>query len=196
MMFQPQVQKVIDKVDVLRREVDDHWQIPSDEAMVLAQLVRARGCRSACEIGTSYGFSTLHLAAAVRGNGGGLGGRLHAIEAEPRKVEETTKHLKEAGLSDAVTVHEGRAQQVLADLKPERPFEFVFLDAVKEECFEYLQRITPYLADRCVIATDNTDTHWKELSKFVLHLRGMDHATSCNVSIGNGFELTVVDRSS
>lgn len=190
MMFEPQVQKAIDHVDVLRRQVDDHWQIPADEAMVLAQLIRVGRCRSVCEIGTSYGFSTLHLAAAARRQGG----HVHAAEADPVKVEATTKHLTEAGLGDAVTLHHGRAQDVLRDLQPEHPFDFVFIDAVKKECMDYLRAVTPHLADHCVIATDNTDTHWEELADFVRHLRSMESANSCNVSVGNGFELTVLSR--
>jgi predicted O-methyltransferase YrrM len=39
-------------------------RVPAEEARVLAQIVRAARCRSICEIGTSYGFSTLHLTAA------------------------------------------------------------------------------------------------------------------------------------
>ncbi len=69
-MFSESVRVVIDRVDRLRDQVDDHWQIPRDEAMVLAQLVRVGRCVSICEIGTSYGFSTLHLAAAASEHGG------------------------------------------------------------------------------------------------------------------------------
>ena len=39
-MFPEPVQRVIDQVDQLRQQVDDHWQIPADEAALLAQLVR------------------------------------------------------------------------------------------------------------------------------------------------------------
>ena len=112
----------------LRDEVDDHWQIPRDEAMVLAQLVRIGRCRSICEIGTSYGFSTLHLAAAASEHGG----RVHSIDADPKKVKAAGESMKEAGLAEVVTLHEGDARAVLAGLKPQPPFDFVFIDATKD----------------------------------------------------------------
>ena len=80
-MFTESVQAVIDRVDRLRTEVDDHWQIPRDEALVLAQLVGIGRCVSICEIGTSYGFSTLHLAAAAQRNGG----HVHTIDMDRRR---------------------------------------------------------------------------------------------------------------
>ena len=55
-MFSDRVRVVIDRVDRLRDQVEDHWQIPRDEALVLAQLVRIGRCISICEIGTSYVF--------------------------------------------------------------------------------------------------------------------------------------------
>ena len=64
-MFDAKVQAVIDQVDRLRDQVDDHWQIPAEEALLLAQLVRLHRAVSLVEIGVSYGFSTLHLAAAA-----------------------------------------------------------------------------------------------------------------------------------
>jgi hypothetical protein len=50
-MFSERIQTVIDRVDRLRDQVDDHWQIPADEARVLAQLISIGGCVSICEIG-------------------------------------------------------------------------------------------------------------------------------------------------
>ena len=104
-MFSERVQGVIDRVDRLRDQVDDHWQIPRDEAMLLAQLVRIGRCISICEIGTSYGFSTLHLAAAASEHGG----RVHSIDADPKKVKAASESLTAAGLADVVTLHQGDA---------------------------------------------------------------------------------------
>jgi len=186
-MFTPRVQAVIDKVDHLRHEVDDHWQIPRDEAELLAQLVRIGRCESICEIGTSYGFSSLHLTAAMIEVGGG---HLHTMDIDPRKVHAATAHLAEAGLADHVTVHKGDARDVLTALDPDRPFDFVFIDAVKEQSFDYLHAVRPHLADRAILVTDNTTTHAEALSEFVAHLRGMHDVCSSHVPVGNGFELT------
>ncbi len=186
-MFPPDVQSVIDRVDALRHEVTDHWQIPADEARVLAQLVRAARCRSVFEIGTSYGFSTLHLAAAGRD----VGGHVHSVDPEAYKTEAASRHLREAGLAEHVTLHTADAQDVLPSVEPDAPFDLAFIDAKKSECFDYLARLWPKLAPHCLIATDNTDTHWEELRPFVEHLHGLDGCVGANVPVGNGFDLTV-----
>lgn len=189
-MFSSEVQAVIDRVDALRDQVDDHWQIPAAEGLILAQIVRAGRCESICEIGTSYGFSTLHLAAAARANGG----HVHTIDIDPRKTQAATASLRDAGLLDVVTLHTGKAQDVLAELKPQRAIDFAFIDAWKDQSFEYLEALMPLLAKRATLITDNTSTHADELSDFVAHLRKLPGATGCSVDVGNGFEWTILDR--
>ncbi|CAN5888437.1 class I SAM-dependent methyltransferase [soil metagenome] len=187
-MFNERVRRVIEEVNRLRDQVDDHYQIPADEALVLAQLVRIGRCVSICEVGTSYGFSTLHFAAVAREQGG----RVHSIDNEPHKVEAARQHLEAAGLLDAVTFHLGDARDILPALTPAKPFDFVFLDAIKEQCREYLDALGTKLAPTCTIATDNTRTHPEELAPFVSYLRSISWLASCEVAVGNGFELTVL----
>ncbi|WP_406697042.1 class I SAM-dependent methyltransferase [Singulisphaera sp. Ch08] len=186
-MFPGQIQRVVDQVDRLRESVDDHWQIPRDEAALLTQLVRLGRCVSICEIGASYGFSTLHLAAAALENGG----HVHSLEQDPKKVAATTRHLKEAGLDGVATVHPGDARDTLEGMKPGLAFDFVFIDAQKSQSFEYLDAIWPLLAPTATIVTDNTTTHAEELASFVAHLRSRPGVVSCHVPVGNGFELTI-----
>ena len=93
-MFNDRINAVIDRVDALRDQVDDHWQIPRDEARLLAALVLGTRSASLCEIGTSYGFSTLHLAAAAAQNGG----HVHTIDINEKKHDAARRHLTEAGL--------------------------------------------------------------------------------------------------
>ena len=186
-MFPDSIEAVINRVDRLRAEVDDHYQIPRDEALLLAQLVGIGRCVSICEIGTSYGFSTLHLAAMAQRNGG----HVHTIDQDPKKVAAATANLRDAGLLEVVTVHQGDARELLATIQPNAPFDFVFIDATKEQSDAYLDLVLPKLAWRCILVTDNTSTHADELAPFVARLRSLAGFTSCGVTVGNGFELTV-----
>lgn len=188
MMFDDRVQGVIDKVNQLRDLVDDHWQVPVDEGLLLAQLVRLGGCKCICEIGTSYGFSSLHLAAAVGGNGGVL----HCFEISERKVAAARGHIEEAGLGDVVEFHLGDARAELKHFDPGSGYDFVFVDAVKEQSGEYLDALQGKLASRVTIATDNVLTHGEQTRDFVERLRGLDGASSCLVAVGNGLELTLL----
>jgi predicted O-methyltransferase YrrM len=186
-MFSERIQTVIERVDRLRAQVDDHWQIPADEALVLAQLISIGRCVSICEIGTSYGFSTLHLAAAARRHGG----YVHTIDQDPKKVAASSHNLRDAGLDDVVIMHQGDARQLITSIQPKTPFDFVFIDATKEQSDAYLDAVLPKLAPRCILVTDNTSTHAEELATFVKRLRSLPGFTSCAVTVGNGFELTV-----
>jgi len=186
-MFSEPIQAVIDRVDWLRTQVDDHWQIPRDEALLLAQLVSIGRCVSICEIGTSYGFSTLHLAAAARRHGG----HVYTIDQNPKKVAAASQNLRDAGLEDAVTIHQGDAREILTSIEPRALFDFAFIDATKEESDAYLDAVWPKLAPRCMLVTDNTTTHAALLALFVQRLRSLPGFTSCGVPVGNGFELTV-----
>ncbi|GAB4108477.1 MAG: hypothetical protein Kow00105_15670 [Phycisphaeraceae bacterium] len=189
-MFTETIERVIDRVDNLRHEVDDHWQIPRDEARLLAQIVRIGRFRSLCEIGVSYGFSTLHLSAAAREHGG----HVHAIDISDKKIRAATKNLSDAGLINHVTLYQGDARDVLKGIHPEQPFDFVFLDADKQQSPAYLDAVWDQLADRTVLVTDNTHTHPDELAGFLDALRSKPGVSSCDVPVGNGFELTVVTR--
>jgi len=186
-MFSSKIERVIDAVDRLREQVDDHYQIPRDEAAILAQIVRMGRCVSICEIGTSYGFSTLHLATATREHGG----HVHSLDMNPKKFAAATRHLTEAGLTDVVSLYQGDARELLRSLSPPTPFDFAFIDADKSQSFEYLDLLLPKLAPSYIIVTDNTTTHAQELASFVTRLRELPGVTSCQVPIGNGFELTV-----
>src|SRR5262245_29601034 len=119
-MFSETIQAVIDRVDRLRNEVDDHWQLPRDEATLLAHPVGIRRCGAICEIGMSDVVPMLPLAAAARRTGR----HAHPIDQDPRKVAAAMQNLRDAGLDAGVTLHQGDAREILASLRPATPFDF------------------------------------------------------------------------
>ena len=90
-------------------------------------LARSAQARTIVEFGTSFGISTLHLAAALRDNGGG---RLIGSEFEPSKIARALANLGAAGLSDLVEIREGDALQTLARDVPDL-IDFVLLNGAK-----------------------------------------------------------------
>src|SRR4051794_30359960 len=89
----------------------------------------ARGCRArtVVEFGTSFGISTLHLAAALRDNGGG---HLITSEFEPSKVARARDHLSAGGLIDLVEIRQGDALQTLSVDLPQT-VDLLLLDGAK-----------------------------------------------------------------
>lgn len=115
-------------------------------------LIRSAGARTAVEFGTSFGVSTLFLAAALRETGG----RLVTTEFIAEKSATARKNLAQAGLEDVVDFRVGDALESLRD-RPVRDVDFVFLDGEKSLYLDFLKLLEPSLKPGCVIATDNTD---------------------------------------
>lgn len=120
---------------------------------LLYMLGRATVARNIVEFGTSFGISTLHLAAALRDNGGG---RLIATEFEPSKIARAKTNLAEAGLSDLVDFREGDALQTLAEDLPET-IDLVLLDGAKALYADILDLLEPRLRPGAILIADNVD---------------------------------------
>src|SRR5947199_5506709 len=90
--------------------------ISRETGALLYMLARSSRARTIVEFGTSFGISTLHLAAALRDNGGG---RIISTEFEPTKVARARANLNAAGLDDLVEIRVGDALETLARDLPE-----------------------------------------------------------------------------
>jgi len=77
--------------------------VSRETGALLYMLARSSGARTIIEFGTSFGISTLHLAAALRDNGGG---RLITSEFEPSKAARARDNLKAGGVIDLVEIRE------------------------------------------------------------------------------------------
>jgi predicted O-methyltransferase YrrM len=142
-----------DYPDLYGRLKDVPLAISRETGALLYMLVRSGGMRSIVEFGTSFGISTLHLAAALRDNGGG---RLITSEFEPSKVARARDNLTAGGLIDLVEIREGDALQTLsADLPG--TIDLLLLDGAKALYPEILSLVESRLRPGAVIVADNAD---------------------------------------
>ncbi|WP_026873474.1 O-methyltransferase [Inquilinus limosus] len=121
--------------------------------VLLYMLARGCGARTIVEFGTSFGISTLHLAAALRDNGGG---RLITTEFEPSKVAQARENLTAGGLIDLVEIREGDALQTLGGDLPET-IDLLLLDGAKALYPEILSLVEGRLKPGAFIVADNAD---------------------------------------
>ncbi|HEX7303155.1 O-methyltransferase [Lentzea sp.] len=119
---------------------------------LLYGLVRSSRPETVVEFGTSFGISTLYLAAAVADNGRG---HVYGTEMSAEKVAKARANLDEAGLGGVVTVLPGDARRTLADLKG--PIGLVLLDGWKELCLPVLRDLEPRLAPGALVVADDID---------------------------------------
>jgi len=121
--------------------------------VLLYMLARSTRARTIVEFGTSFGISTLHLAAALRDNGGG---RLITSEFEPSKVARARQNLSAGGLIDLVEIREGDALQTLRSDLPET-IDLLLLDGAKSLYSDILDMLELRLKPGALIIADNAD---------------------------------------
>jgi predicted O-methyltransferase YrrM len=120
---------------------------------LLYMLARSTRATRIVEFGTSFGLSTICLAAALRDNGGG---RLITSEFEPTKVARAKANLAEAGLADLVVFREGDALLTLASGLPES-VDLLLLDGAKALYPDVLDLVAPRLRSGALILADNAN---------------------------------------
>ena len=127
--------------------------VSRETGALLYMLARSSGARTIVEFGTSFGISTLHLAAALRDNGGG---RLITSEFEPSKAARARHNLTAGGLIDLVEIREGDALQTLSVDLPET-IDLLLLDGAKSLYPEILNLVESRLRPGAIIVADNAD---------------------------------------
>lgn len=155
-------------------------QVTPDVGRFLHTLVLAIRPRSILEIGTSGGYSTVWLATAARP----VGAAMTTLEIDPVKVERATSNLREAGVDDVVTIVQGDAFDYLRARR--EPFNFVFLDAEKEDYVRFLELTVPLLSVGGLLVADNLISHAQELAQFRRRAESDPHLSTVVVPIGRG----------
>jgi predicted O-methyltransferase YrrM len=117
--------------------------------MLLAHSIKARNI---LEIGTLGGYSTIWLARALP-----KGGRVVTLEAVARHAEVARANFKRAGLADVIDLRLGKALDTLPRLAAEKPdpFDFIFIDADKENIPEYFTWSLKLARPGSMIIVDN-----------------------------------------
>jgi caffeoyl-CoA O-methyltransferase len=119
------------------------------EGRFLEMLVWASSARRVLELGTYSGFSALSMAAALP-----AGGHIDTCEIDEGHAEVARRYIARSPYADRITVHLGPALETIDRL--EGDFDLVFIDADKENYVNYYEAVLPRLAERGVIAADNT----------------------------------------
>ncbi len=142
-----------DYLELYSRLKDFALPVSPETGRLLYVLARSSQAKTVVEFGTSFGLSTLHLAAALRDNGGG---RLITCEFEPSKVAIAQQNLQAGGLSDLVEIRVGDALQTLSRDLPEQ-IDLVLLDGAKPLYPAILALLHGRLKPGALIVADNAD---------------------------------------
>ena len=144
---------------------ENHYiPISAEAGKLLYAMTRAIRPQTVVEFGTSYGISTLYLAAAVTDNGAG---HVFTTELSRKKAAAARANLDEAGVGDAVTVLVGDALETLIDVPG--PVGLALLDGWKDLYVPVLRLLEPKLAPGALVAGD--DSTFPALADYLKYVR-------------------------
>ena len=148
------------KEDVIPEKVLEHCKknnIPAinvapNQGKLLHMLVSMNGARRVLEIGTLGAYSTVWMGLALPDNG-----RLVTLDFDENYIKIARESLSIAGLQDKVEIRQGVAADTLAQMVQEQqaPFDFIFIDADKENNPVYLEYALKLSRPGTVIVADN-----------------------------------------
>jgi predicted O-methyltransferase YrrM len=126
--------------------------VAPNQGKFLQLLARLKGAQRILEIGTLGGYSTIWLARALPSTG-----KLITLELDPKHAEVATNNFKLAGLENIIELRLGKALDSLATLSQENqaPFDFVFIDADKQNNVGYLDWAIKLSKPGSIIIVDN-----------------------------------------
>jgi caffeoyl-CoA O-methyltransferase len=188
---------------------DSMLAITSDTGKFFSILLSSMKAIKILEVGTSVGYSTLWIAYSLYQNKEYLPlpkKNIITIDKNPLKVKKAITNFKNAGVNDIIEIIEGNAIEVLKQLSNkvnENPvdqnqyYDFIFLDADKENLTEYFELALLLVKKGGVIVTDNVlypEEYRSTMSKYIEHIRKKDFVQSVTVPIGYGEEVSLKIR--
>jgi predicted O-methyltransferase YrrM len=158
-----------------------------EAGILLYLLTTGAQSRRILELGTSYGYSTVWLAAAARATGG----KVLSLELRDFKIEHARQALTRAGLSTRVEFHQGDCLETLKSLPG--PFDFVLLDVWKDLYLPCFELVHPKLAPGAIIAADNMllpEIVRPQAEAYRKRVRAAGDLDSVLIDVGNGIEIS------
>jgi predicted O-methyltransferase YrrM len=143
------------------------WHLPvigREKGRVIQRLLLRRQPQRAIEIGSLFGYSAILIAGHLPPRG-----RLTCVEANPYLAKFVKQNLEEAGLGGRVSVIAGDALRVIPFFRSR--FDFVLIDAAKEEYLDYLRQLEPRLRRGAVVVADNTKIYKHDVKEYLAYVR-------------------------
>jgi predicted O-methyltransferase YrrM len=120
-----------------------------ETALFLENTARAVKAEKCLEIGMAIGYGVMFLLRGMTESAS-----VTTIEPSEERISQAEEFLARAGFRERVEIKKGTALEILPGLSAET-YDLIYLDAVKEEYSEYLEKSLPLLKTGGVILADN-----------------------------------------
>jgi predicted O-methyltransferase YrrM len=190
MAREQELYRTLDRSEFARRRDEFLLGVGEATGALMYILAEATGARTILEVGTSYGYSTVWLAAAARE----AGGMLHTLELVPEKADYARERIERAGLSAHVTFHVGDAQSLIEALPA--PFDFVLIDLWKDLYIPCFDLVYPKLSQGAFVVADNMlepEAVRPQADAYRAHVRAKPRISSVLLPVGSGIEISRFD---
>ncbi|SEP21758.1 O-methyltransferase [Trujillonella endophytica] len=134
-----------------RGELSATMQIGTEQGAFMQLLTRALGVRTAIEIGTFTGLSSLCIARGLPDDG-----RLLCLDLNADWTAVARRYWDRAGIGHRIELRLGAALTSLRALPAEPTFDLAFVDADKTGYAGYVEELYPRLRPDGVVLLDNT----------------------------------------
>lgn len=154
-------------------------------------LVRVKA-KNILELGMSVGYSTLYFLDAMRYNH--KNPRITTLEHSPLKIKMAKSNFEAAGVAKFIKIRHGEISNALRKMPKDQKFDFVLVDADKENIIEYFDLVLPMVRVGGIIATDNVllpKKYQKFMSKYRKHIKSHKNVLSGTIPLGYGQEITI-----
>ena len=194
-----------DVLGQLRSETANHpWanmQIAPEQGQFMALLVQLLGATKTLEIGVFTGYSSLAVALALPANG-----KVIACDVSEEYTSIARRYWQAAGVADKIDLRLAPALETLDELiasGQRGSFDFVFIDADKENYENYYERSLLLLRPGGLIAIDNVlwsgrvadpeiqDTNTQAIRNLNEKLHQDERVTLSVVAIADGLTLAL-----
>jgi predicted O-methyltransferase YrrM len=183
-MPEQEILKFLDTLFVYGQE-HEMFNMPPGDGEFLRLCVASHGVQRALEIGTSNGLSAIWIGLGLRETGG----KLTTLEIDHEKAEEAKQNIRKVGMEDVIEVIEGDAFKVIP--KIEGTFDFVHLDAWKEEYKRFFDTFNPKVEKGGLIAAHNAILMASYMQDYLDAVRASPDFITATVQTSNdGFALS------
>ena len=178
-------------VPIIRREMQSFLEV----LLLMKKPMRV------LEVGTAVGFSALLMSDYLP-----EGGHITTIENYEKRIPIARENFRRAGKEDKITLIEGDATEVLAEM--EGTFDFIFMDAAKGQYIHFLPEVLRLLDEKGVLITDNVlqdgdviesrfaverrnRTIHKRMREYLFELTHNEGLLTSVVPLGDGIAITM-----
>ncbi len=174
-------------------------QISPEQGQFMSLLIKLMGAKRAIEIGTYTGYSSISVASAMPEDG-----KLICCDISPQWTDIAEKYWALAGLENKIDLYIRPAEQtlqMLLDDGAEKTFDFIFIDADKQNYVMYYEMALRLLRKGGIIAIDNTlwsgavadpentEPGTRAIRRFNEMLKDDDRVSQSLLTIGDGLTL-------